>query len=68
MDKYNKIFITHRRKNVVFGMSNTGIGVPSMKNSRAFNSIDEAKEFIKLCGGLNKMVGFSFFHNAEVGL
>ena len=68
MDKYNNIFITYRRKNIVFGMSNTGIGIPSMKNYRVFNSVDEAKQFVKLCGGINKMVGFNFFHSAEVGI
>lgn len=66
MDKYNKMFVTHRRKNIVFGMSNTGIGTPSFQNRRIFNTIDEAKKFVKLCGGVNKMVGFNFFFDAEV--
>lgn len=58
-----KMYVANRVKNVVYGSFCSGNGTPTCRNSKVFDSIDEAKHFINICKGYGGVVSYKFFHS-----
>ena len=57
-----KMYVAYRMKNVVYGNFCSGNGAPPCRNTKIFNTVDEAKHFINICKGYNGVVSYKFFH------
>lgn len=59
-----KMFVYARRECTVYGNYCSGNGAPNMKNYTSFETIEEAKKFMKECKKkYNGIVSYTFFHS-----
>lgn len=59
-----KMFVYARRGNTVYGNYCSGNGTPCMKNYIFFDTVEEAKKFMKECKKkYNGIVSYTFFHS-----